>query len=68
MPRMYEALTAKIESKIAYKPDGSYVWGRATQGQQGVIEWFKLLLLSDSDLSSSIRDLQQVQKAKTIIE
>lgn len=45
----------KVPTKIWYKPSGDILWGYEVPEEGDPIEWFKLLLVEESDLGEKLR-------------
>lgn len=48
--------------------NGRIVWGNGAKGSAGSLEWFKLLLVDEDDLSAEARDSEHVRKARTSLD
>ncbi len=45
----------KVPTKIWYNPTGEIVWGYQVPDDADSVEWFKLLLIEESDLSEKLQ-------------
>ena len=51
----------KVPTKIAYDPDGKITWGYEVPDDADAIEWFKLLLVKNSDLPEQLQNSANTQ-------
>ncbi|RBR15103.1 uncharacterized protein FIESC28_07419 [Fusarium coffeatum] len=67
--RNYHRDTAKAPSSIFYPPsdDEDPTWGYTTPLKEGVLRWFKLLLVNEKDLPANVRTNSQVKEARELM-
>lgn len=67
--RNYHRDTAKAPSSIFYPPadDEDPAWGYTTPLKEGVLRWFKLLLVNEKDLPANVRKSSQVKDARELM-
>lgn len=58
----------KVPSKIYYNEAGEVSWGFKVPANAEPIEWFKLLLLDDEDLSTHLQNSSQLSAARQALE
>ena len=59
---------AKTPTEIHYnRVTGETTWGYDIPPDKDAIKWFKLLLVSESDLSSDLQKSTQIQRAKELV-
>jgi hypothetical protein len=66
----YRVDAPKAPSTIFYRDsnDQNPVWGYATPFGDGILRWFKLLLVNERDLSTDVRDSEQLKNARDLMQ
>lgn len=65
----YNSDTPKAPSAIFYHHDSDKdpAWGFKTPLEEGVMRWFKLLLVNERDLPANVRNSAQVKEARELL-
>ncbi|KAK5627494.1 hypothetical protein RRF57_003209 [Xylaria bambusicola] len=54
----------KVPSRISYGQDGTIAWGHQAADREGLITWFKLLLLDEDSLEPHLKDSAHIMQAR----
>ncbi|OTB07865.1 hypothetical protein M426DRAFT_19797 [Hypoxylon sp. CI-4A] len=65
---MFNQEDTKVNSAIAYADNGEFSWGRQAMGKENCIQWFKLLLPGNEELSPDGKNIPHIQQAAAAMQ